>query len=317
MPSGAIALGRADALACMGNGAAMPRFAHPYAALNAFVAPATTRAEVWRIIAALIVALILGFVGLQVLVVGLIATQGTTSGALTLARGASPLGVVALLFSYVAVIAGLAASLRLFMGRGLRTLIGPGSAVGNFLRVAVPLTAMWVVLMPLSVSDDGVQANIALGSWLGWLPFALIGLLIQTATEELVFRGYLQQHLAARFRARWVWMVVPSLLFGLSHYSAQQYGALAWVVVAWTTVFGLAAADLTARTGNLGAAIALHFANNVAAVLLIGMAGNLDGLALYTVAIDTAVLPPGVLYLLADGLTLLIGWLAARVILRV
>ena len=174
-----------------------------------------------------------------------------------------------------------------------------------------------LLLLPLSWSDPAVQGNLGFGAWLGWLPFALVGLFIQTATEELIFRGYLQQHLAARFRSRWVWMVIPSLLFGLSHYSGPQYGALAWVVVLWTGVFGLAAADLTARTGNLGAAIALHFANNFAAVLLIGMVGNLDGLALYTVAIDTTVLPPGVLFLVADGLTLLIGWLMARVILRV
>ena len=296
----------------------MPRFAHPYAALNDFVAPAGTRAEVWRIITALIVALVLGFLGLQVLVIGLIANLGAEGGAraaLDLARGATPAGVVALLFSYVAVMAGLAISLRLFMRRGLRSLIGP--AWGDFVAVALPLTGLWVVLMPLSWSDDAVQANLAIGPWLGWLPFALVGLAVQTGTEELIFRGYLQQHLAARFRSRWVWMVIPSRLFGLSHYSPGQYGALAWVVVLWTGVFGLAAADLTARTGNLGAAVALHFANNIAAVLLIGMEGNLDGLALYTVPVDITALPPGVLYLVGDGLTLLIGWLAARLILRV
>jgi len=296
----------------------MPRFPHPYAALNAFVAPAATRSEVWRIVVGLVVALFLGFVGLQVLVIGVIANLGLAGGttaALEMAQGATPQGVVVLLFSYVAVLAGLAISLRVFMRRDLRSLIGP--AGGDFLRVALPLTGLWVVLMPLSLSDEAVQANLALDTWLRWLPFALVGLFIQTATEELIFRGYLQQHLAARFASRWVWMVLPSVLFGLSHYSGAQYGALAWVVVLWTAVFGLAAADLTARTGNLGAAIALHFANNVAAVLLIGMAGNLDGMALYTVAVDISALPPGVLYLVADGSTLLIGWLAARVILRV
>lgn len=296
----------------------MSRFHHPYAALNAFVAPAGTRAEVWRIIAALVVAMILGFVGLQVMVVGLIANLGLEGGAAAardLARGTSPAGVVALLFSYVAVVVGLGISLRLFMRRGLRSVMGRPAR--DFLRVALPLTGLWVVLVPLSWSDEAVQANLGFGPWLGWLPFALVGLLIQTGAEELIFRGYLQQHLAARFRSRWVWMVIPSVLFGLSHYSSAQYGALAWVVVLWTGVFGLAAADLTARTGNLGAAVGLHFANNAAALLLVGMAGNLDGLALYTVAVDTAALPPGLMFLVTDGLTLLIGWLAARLILRV
>jgi membrane protease YdiL (CAAX protease family) len=156
-----------------------------------------------------------------------------------------------------------------------------------------------------------------LAQQLPWLPFALLGLLIQTGTEELIFRGYLQQQLAARFRQRWVWMLVPSLLFGLIHYSPAQYGALSWVVVIWSLLFGLAAADLTARTGNLGAAIGLHFANNFAAVLLIGISGNIGELALYNVDLDTSGLSLNILYVAVDGLTLLIGWLAARLILRV
>ncbi len=46
------------------------------------------------------------------------------------------------------------------------------------------------------------------------LPLTLAGLVVQTGAEELLFRGYLTQQLAARFEARAIWMGVPALAFG-------------------------------------------------------------------------------------------------------
>lgn len=299
----------------------MPGFQPPYAAMTRFADPASGRAEVWRTICGLVLALVFGFLAIQVLTLGLIVVLGLQVAQgmdRALGNGGAALGVVVLLFLYAPIAAGLALSLRLLMRRGLVTLAGPvGDAVRCFLWVALPLVGLWTVLLPLSLLDDAAKVNLTLAQQLPWLPFALVGLLIQTGTEELIFRGYLQQQLAARFRQRWVWMVVPSLLFALAHYAPSQYGALSWVVVIWTLLFGLAAADLTARTGNLGAAIGLHFANNVAAVLLIGISGNVGGLALYTVELDTSGLSVNMIYLAMDGLSLLIGWLVARMILRV
>ena len=50
----------------------------------------------------------------------------------------------------------------------------------------------------------------------------------------------------------------------------------------WAFFFGLAAADLTARSGTLGPAIGFHLVNNALAFLLYGEAGGVDsGLALF------------------------------------
>ena len=299
----------------------MPSFPAPYARLNAYIAPAGTRSELWRILIGLLIAAVVGFLSIQGIMLGLVALSGPDRAramAIDLATGSTPQGVVALLFCYLPIMGGLALALALMMRRGLHSLIGPlGPALRNFLWVALPLMGLWLTMLPFAVMGDNVSAHLTLGQQLPWLPFALAGLLVQTGTEELVFRGYLQQHLAARFRSRWVWMGVPSVLFGLAHYSAQQYGALSWLVVAWTALFGVVAADLTARTGNLGAAVGLHFANNVSAVLLIGMSGNIGGLALFNAAVDTSDLSGALVYLALDTVTLLIGWLMARLILRV
>ncbi|MFQ5439742.1 MAG: lysostaphin resistance A-like protein, partial [Paracoccaceae bacterium] len=100
-------------------------------------------------------------------------------------------------------------------------------------------------------------------------------------SEELVFRGYLQQQLAARYSSRWVWWVLPALLFGLAHFDGESTGVNAWLVVADTFLIGLIAGDLTARTGNLGAAVGLHLANNTAALLVMATEGTITGLSLF------------------------------------
>ena len=299
----------------------MPQFPAPYLPLNGFVAPARPRPELWRTLCGLLIAGLFGFLAVQAVFLSLIVALGperARSAAFDMATGASPGGVVALLFGYLPLTGGLALGLALMMRRGLFSLIGPrGPALGNFLRVALPLTGLWLILMPLSVMSGSVTPHLTLWQQLPWLPLALLGLVLQTGTEELIFRGYLQQQLAARFRSPLVWMVLPALVFGLAHYSAQQYGAVAWLVVAWSALFGLAAADLTARTGNLGAAVGLHFANNASAVLMVGLKGNLGGLALYTSTADPGD-PGGALwFLVIDTVSLAIGWLSARLILRV
>jgi membrane protease YdiL (CAAX protease family) len=111
-------------------------------------------------------------------------------------------------------------------------------------------------------------------------------------------------------------MGVPSALFASGHYLPDSFGGGALAIVLWAFLFGCLAADLTARTGNIGAALALHAANNASAMLLIGLDGNLDGLALWTAAVDMGA--PGALTLIlaADFLMLISAWLVARIALR-
>lgn len=299
----------------------MTPYTAPYARLNTYIALAGPKPALWRIAGGLAIAAVIGFMSLQAVMAALVAIHGADrarEAATDFATGATPRGVVALLFCYLPVMGGLAVGLALMMRRGLPSLIGPWrAALRNFFWVALPLVALWAALLPVTTLGDGVSANLSLGQQLPWLPIAVLGLIVQTGTEELVFRGYLQQNLAARFRSRWVWMVLPSVLFGLLHYSVQQFGALSWLVVGWSALFGLVAADLTARTGNLGAAVGLHFANNVSAVLLLGMSGNIGGLALFTATVDTAQISVALGHLAVDTVALLISWLVARLVLRV
>lgn len=146
------------------------------------------------------------------------------------------------------------------------------------------------------------------------MPLALPALLIQTGAEELIFRGYLQSQLAARFRSPVIWMVLPSALFAVLHFDSTA-GANAWAIVGVTFLFGLVAADLTARSGSLGPAIALHMGNNISSVLFVGLPGNLSGLALFLLPVEAS--DPALRILFpVEALLLVLIWLAARVAIR-
>jgi membrane protease YdiL (CAAX protease family) len=110
--------------------------------------------------------------------------------------------------------------------------------------------------------------NIELSLWLSFLPLALVGVLIQTGAEEVLFRGYMQQQLAARFSSPMMWMVLPSAIFAALHYQPEIMGDNTWLMMAAVFVFAVLAADLTAVTGNIGAAWAMHFVNNALAILV-------------------------------------------------
>src|SRR5690606_23395048 len=121
--------------------------------------------------------------------------------------------------------------------------------------------------------------------WLLLLPLSLTAVLVQTSAEEILFRGYIQQQLAARFASPLIWMVAPAVIFGLLHYRPDA-GANGGLIMLWAAGFALAAADLTARAGTLGPAIALHFMSNTSALLILSAEGTLSGLALFRLQID-------------------------------
>ncbi|MEO0774540.1 MAG: type II CAAX endopeptidase family protein [Pseudomonadota bacterium] len=223
------------------------------------------------------------------------------------------------LFQFAFMIVALSMVLRTLHRRQLRTLIGRRDrALSDFLlcaRYLVPLYLFfWLMPMP-----EGFQLedHLSLGPWLMILPLALPLVMVQIGAEELAFRGYLQSQLAAKFRHPVIWMGIPSFLFGLLHYSPEMAGENAWMLVVWSGLFGMAAADLTARSGTLGAAIALHFVNNVFAILFAAPEGDFDGAALYTfpLSLDTPGLATTLLPL--ELLMTLCAWLCCRLALRV
>lgn len=211
----------------------------------------------------------------------------------------------------------LAACLRLMHGKTLRDLTGdPPRALRQFGRVSLYLLPLYALLTGPSLGDPSIYQQMPLGPWLASLLITLPLLFVQISAEEFVFRGYLQSQLAARIAHPAVWMGVPSALFALLHYMPADMGDNAWLIALWAGAFGLAAADLTARSGTLGPAIALHLANNFSALLIAAPEGAFDGLALYNYpfALNEGNMLRA--WMPVDLMMLFCSWLTARLALR-
>ena len=292
-----------------------------YAAHEALVAPARPRAQIWRLLAGLATCgaayLALGFAFQNVL--ALVVPQLLRGGPQSLVAGNTPLALLVLLFSFGLLIAAVAIAARLIHHRGLQSITGPRGLVWHqFRRVGLPLVLLHAVLFALPPHGFGGElvANLPLATWAMLLPLSLLAILVQVSAEEILFRGYLQQTLAARFRSPVVWMLVPAVLFGAGHFLPAEAGGNAGLIAAWAVCFGLLMADLTARAGSLGPAIAVHMVNNVIAVLVISVPDSLSGLALATTAesiSDTGVMRA---WILVDFAFMMVNWLVARIAIR-
>jgi membrane protease YdiL (CAAX protease family) len=210
-------------------------------------------------------------------------------------------------------------ALLLFLVRRLHR-VGLGGLVGafrtawrQFWRVSLYLLPLYAFLMlPSAFAPEAVQ-QFSVTRWLTLLPAILPLLFVQISAEELVFRGYLQSHFAALFKHPIIWIGIPSFLFGLIHYDPLGSSYSAWAYVAWATCLGLVCADLTARSGTLGPAFAVHFVNNFGALAILAADDWLYGAALFVWPTYGLAWLPFIPY---EALMLFTVWLTARLALR-
>lgn len=291
---------------------------------EAFVEPARAYPQVWRLCAAILViaAVYILFTLLVFFCVGVI--QQTTGidfqlKGVSAAKFDTPYAMMALLATFGGVTLGVMLAVRWLHKRGFMSVLGGDVQVTwqqvlKTTHIIVPLFALFLIL---NVLFNPPISRIGFFQWATWLPLAMPLLLIQTSAEEIFFRGYLMQQLAARFSSRWVWMVLPSAVFGLMHYNPSELGSNVWLVVIDTAIVGIIAADLTARCGTLGPAITFHFFNNFFAMILLSVNGSMTGLALYVTPYSAANTKTLGTLLIVDIVFNLVGYLIyARIMTR-
>lgn len=283
-----------------------------YAKFRPLIESAAARPELWRVFASLVT--IMGVCVGWAIILFVVLPVFSGDGTMGLSGGIdSPLAMILFLLLIVGLGLGTWLAGRIWHGRSLGSMIGQGARTLRDFVIAALVTwgiaaIGWLVVMPFT---DPLVRNMPFDQWLSWLPIALVAILLQTGSEELLFRGYLQSQLAARFRATWVWLLVPSLMFGALHYLPGETMGPGMLYVAATTLFGVIAADLTARTGSIGAAWGLHFANNCLAILVVVYLGAGSGLGLYSAGTIEDALSFSPLLIL-DICAMVVIWLAVR-----
>ena len=257
-------------------------------AFERFVAPARRYPAVWRLILGCILAALVymaGTFGILALVWQLSARESDfLAWSAQVAAPSTPFATFLVLFASFPMMAlGVFAAARILHRRGAGTLFGRATIVLRHFVVGAGITlglSALLLIPSILFGFEGIP-NLDPSLWLSLLPLTLLGVFIQTGAEELAFRGYLQQQFAARFRSPIAWLVIPSALFGAVHYNPGAMGDNVWLPLAVAFLFGLVAADLTAKTGSIGAAWGIHFANNFNGLALIATDGTITGLSLY------------------------------------
>lgn len=149
--------------------------------------------------------------------------------------------------------------------RWIRSLVA-GTAIGLLAPgvAVIPGLLLGVYrLQPGNSPAEKAAAQVAalLEPGIGAIPILLLlfaGFMAQSATEELVLRGYVQRNMvewkAASRNLVWI-LIVPSLLFSMLHGFNPDYSAVAAVN---TVLIGVLFGAVVLGSGNLWSAIGLH-----------------------------------------------------------
>jgi membrane protease YdiL (CAAX protease family) len=288
-----------------------------YPFFEAMIIPARAQPQIWRIALGTILIGAVYFAGISAFFAVMAFLSPSQTVLLNTMNGTTPFGLMLLLSTFSFMILGTWAALKLH-GRSFASVLGPQDIFQrHFKRSTSFLLILMVALMfmpPWDILSDLNQQYSVL-KWTAFLIPAIALTLVQVSAEELVFRGYLQSQLAARFRSPIIWMLLPSIGFGLLHHDPTTNGGNASMITLWAILFGVVAADLTARSGTLAPAIALHLLNNLSALLVVGVPGVLSGLALLTLPYR-ADDPELMGYIWLDLVAMGLAWMIARWAIR-
>lgn len=285
------------------------------------IAPAREKNEVWRVVTGFLLGSVI-YVFASIVYYVMISQMLLTTPDVLLSEvnQDSAVSTAITLFSFIFMILPVVIIGAALHGRSWHTFFAPLQVeVQVFLAVTSALLTLGLaieLLPPWTYSLLEWNPNLGFGRWVVLLPVAMLAVLIQTGAEELVFRGYLQSQLAARFNSPWVWMVIPSAIFGYLHYDPATWGDGAIWPVAWAFVFGLCAADVVARSGTLAAGIAFHFVNNLYPLVWAGIPDYLSGFALFHLPWTSEEMLAQNPMLLTDFLFVICSWLMIRLVLR-
>ena len=209
--------------------------------------------------------------------------------------GSTPADLAALLFSFFFIWLGIALVCRWLHRHPLHALYGPTCKInwqhfliGAGLAFATAFfseTSSYTISWHFFEASSQPNPNITTTLWLRWvIPISAL-IFVQIGAEEMLFRGYLLQHIRARGGRFWWSIFLPSLLFGMLHFDFSIFGVNAFFYVLHTSVAGMILCLVTLKTGNLGAALGLHFGVN-ALLLIFGLDGHLNGMSLFVMQLD-------------------------------
>ena len=174
-------------------------------------------------------------------------------------------------------------------------------AIGVFWALAAIFSAFghFSGLSPLKVTFDPAR-------FFGFAIASLLFIPLQSATEEIIVRGYMNQGLGKYIKSPWIVFIITSLFFMALHLanpestsSAEKGAFMHLLTMSSYFSFGFLLCVLVYYEGGLETAIGVHVANNLFAAIFV----NYEGSVLPTPSVFIANLSPS--YDLPIGMAML------------
>ncbi|WP_409433831.1 lysostaphin resistance A-like protein [Litorimonas sp. RW-G-Af-16] len=192
--------------------------------------------------------------------------------------GRSPLAYALMLLTFPGALVGLYLGYK-FIHKRTITALHTGFAKFRWKRTFTAFFVMWGVLftagMGLSLATGNAPSFVFdAGMFFKYALISLLLLPIQSATEEIIFRGYLNQGLIHFFKNKWVAFTITSALFMAMHLAnpealAGAKDGILPIVMSGYFFFGFAACLLILIDDGLESAIGVHAGNNTFAALFV------------------------------------------------
>ncbi|RPH29373.1 MAG: CPBP family intramembrane metalloprotease [Bacteroidales bacterium] len=120
------------------------------------------------------------------------------------------------------------------------------------------------LLIDHSINPSNYKLNINLSAFIPLIFISILLIPFQTTYEEVIFRGYFTQGVAAWTKSRLWAIIIPSLLFGLMHSFNPEIKVFGfWAIMPSYIIFGLFFAIVTILDDGIEVAMGAHAANNI------------------------------------------------------
>ncbi len=135
---------------------------------------------------------------------------------------------------------------------------------------------IWLILISADlalsyfIDPDNFKFNFNANSFLILFIVSIVLIPIQASTEEIMFRAYMAQGVAAISKNRILVIIIPSVLFGLMHSfnpEIKEYGF--WIMMPQYIIIGLLFGLITVLDDGIELAMGAHSINNVFSSLMV------------------------------------------------
>jgi uncharacterized protein len=145
-------------------------------------------------------------------------------------------------------------------------------SVAYLLFSLITYLVFFVIKFTVKGQIQGLELNFNLIDFLLSLIICLLLIPLQTSFEDLLFRGYFLQLLGLKIKSIWNLTIITGLFFALPHLANPEidaYGSIGF----WTSYLpaGLFFAFVVLKDNRMELSLAIHFANNLLATLIVGV----------------------------------------------